>query len=78
MLQGLLREVAGTNASSGTLVSSNQGDFCRREEVHSMDGWFYSQLSGLVPADVDEQVGVRGAWCYHDRAQMPMKDIRVS
>ena len=37
-----------------------------------MGGRLDSQLLRLIPVDVDEQAGVRGAWRHHDRTQMPL------
>ena len=61
MLQRLLGETAEVGARSGPAASASQSHFVGREEVHTVDGRLHSQFTRLIPADVDEQAGVRGA-----------------
>ena len=65
---------AGSRCSATECQS--QGHLLSGEEVHTLGRWFNPQLMRLLPTDVDEQAGVRGARFNHDRAQMPMISVK--
>ena len=74
MLQRLHGAPAEIGSGSGAAERAREGDLLGGEEVHTVGGRIDFELMRFFPADVDEQVGVRGARFNHDRAQMPMID----
>ena len=68
-LHGTLIEIGARGCTTKCACQSYR---LSREALHSMGRWLNSQLLRFLPANVDEQTGVRRARLHHDRAQMSL------
>ena len=72
MLPRIYGEIAKAGAGGRPTERARQSNLICREALHTLGWRLYPELVRLLPTDVDEQVGVRGARLDYDRAQMPL------
>jgi actin-like protein 6A len=72
-LEAELHDAAPTNVRVKVTASQNAD----REEIRHLDRRFHPRVSRVVPADVDEQAGVRGARRELGAPQVPVMRIHV-